>query len=341
MLSKGTPWTRTILRRTLLRLRIRLPGVLSRLAIHPTKSPLHSGRGFCVPQLPKERFFGGFAESEYMEFFTSPIPKVPFSVLSELHLPKNRSLGILVDWRMRSHSVKCTSMQLTQAQKIAAGILVVAAIGMGVYYFTTKPFALPPADQGSLVATSTNATSTVQGTSTSSVPSTPTTPSTQPDGPTLTSLIDIGSEAYGAKNFVKARDSWEQASKAYPQNYFSFAGLAELYAKYLVDYKKAEANYKMAITNSPPGSSAGMYQNLYDFYLYTTKADPITLENTLKEAIQKNPRAVEFSVLLARRYQASGRIAEAKAQFDVAIQAATTAKNTTLVAQLQTEKDSF
>src|SRR3989338_1076502 len=152
-------------------------------------------------------------------------------------------------------------MQLTQAQKIAVGILVVAAIGMGVYYFTTKPSALPPADQGSLVVPTT-ATSTTQATSTSSIPSTPSTPSTpptQPVGPTLTSLMDIGSKAYGAKNYVLARDTWEQASKAYPQNYFSFASLAELYAKNLIDYKKAEANYKMAIKNAPPGSSAGVY----------------------------------------------------------------------------------
>ena len=226
-------------------------------------------------------------------------------------------------------------MQTFQTKQIIAGVLVIIAVGVIAFVWYEAKVAEPI--EGNTSTPDLVATTTPTATTTSS----DTPPPSTSTKPSLTALIDQGSVAYQKGDYTTARARWETASTLYPQNYFSFASLAQLYEKSLVDYAKAEANYKKALTNTPPGYSAGIYQSLYEFYLYTLKKDALTLENTLKEAIQKNPKAVEFRVLIARRYKDAGRTEEAKAQFDAAIQVATTAGNTSLANQLQVERDSL
>ena len=227
-------------------------------------------------------------------------------------------------------------MQTFQTKQFIAGALVIIAVGVIAFVWYEAKVATPIEESTStpdLVVATTTPTATTTSSDTPP-PSTSTKPS-------LTALMDQGSVAYQRGDYITAQARWETASTLYPQNYFSFPSLAELYIKHRVDYVKAEVNYKKAVANTPPGSSAGVYQGLYEFYLYTLKKDALTLENTLKEAIQKNPKAVEFRVLIARRYKDAGRTEEAKAQFDAAIQVATTAGNTSLANQLQVERDSL
>ena len=52
-------------------------------------------------------------------------------------------------------------------------------------------------------------------------------------------------------DFEGASDAWEYAGLIRPQNSVSFSNLGELYWRYLRDYPKSEANFKISLANKP------------------------------------------------------------------------------------------
>lgn len=225
------------------------------------------------------------------------------------------------------------------------GVLAVAAIiGVGVWYSMSRVEAPTDTDVIVDVSTSTPATTTPStGTNTSGTTATTSTSgSAAQTAATKKAQFDAamtkGDAAYKAGNYQQARISWEAAAKIDPTGYNVFASLGQLYAVNIKDNAKAELNYLMAIKNTPAPYSAPLYRTLYDFYKSTNR-DFSAIERMLKDSIARTPAATEFYVLLAREYKAMQLFPEARVQYDAAIAAAGT--NTTLVSQLQAERNSF
>jgi len=153
--------------------------------------------------------------------------------------------------------------------------------------------------------------------------------------------MKLGNTKYEAGDYAGARDTWEYVAKNWPEYAPAYMSLADLYRKRLSDFPKAEQSYLALIVNTPPGKSAAAYRELFDLYVNQYKQETSAAENTLKTGIETNPKATDLMVLLAQYYRDRGRMAEAKAQYDVAITAARVAGATELATTLEAERSAF
>ena len=151
----------------------------------------------------------------------------------------------------------------------------------------------------------------------------------------LKSWIDLGTMHKMAGDYTGAEIIWAYIAKVAPQNSIAVLNLADLYANFKIDYKKAEANYVKAMTLAPNDTS--IYANLFGLYNGPYKASVATAESTLKKGIAANPLATDLKVLLARYYKSMGKAAEAKAEFSAAAQSAKDQGQTDLAVQITAE----
>ena len=135
-----------------------------------------------------------------------------------------------------------------------------------------------------------------------------------------------------------AKQVWEYVSNVWPTNEVSFNNLGDLYTNYLKDYAKAESNYLISIKNKP--SNAAEYNSLFNLY-YVLGYNKAKAEGILKQGIAAAPKAIDLQVLLARYYRDTGRTAEAKAEYDLAIKNAQSQNQTSLATTLQAESSAF
>lgn len=228
---------------------------------------------------------------------------------------------------------------------VAVGLALAAAVGWVLVYrpFSTRPPQDLPPLQGSATTTGSTATTTTASTTTPAEAVAPGDSDTAApgDAPAIKAAMAAGDAKYRAGDYAGARAEWEYVSRTWPANMYSFISLAQLYEKQLKDYGKAELNYLAAIKNAPSQYSSGLYRDLFFLYANLYKQDSGNAESTLKAGIAANPRAVDLSVLLAQYYRDRGRTAEAKAQYDLAIAAARSVGDTSLVATLEAEKNAF
>lgn len=140
-----------------------------------------------------------------------------------------------------------------------------------------------------------------------------------------------------AGDYAQAAKIWTYLSLNWPADAISLGNLGDLYMNFIKDYPKADASYQGAIRRDFRQVNA--YRNLFQLYsgLYTTRAT--AAEDTLKEGIQNNPDAVDLYILLAQYYRDTGRMAEARAEYDRAIaQAKKQSNSEALVADLISEQ---
>ena len=102
-------------------------------------------------------------------------------------------------------------------------------------------------------------------------------------------------------DFEGARDAWEYAGVIRPLNSVSFANLGELYWRYLPDYRKAEKNFRVSVTNKP--DDPAVYISFSDLYYYSYTEKKHLADNILIEGIQKNPGNVDLMKWLAALYE--------------------------------------
>ena len=145
--------------------------------------------------------------------------------------------------------------------------------------------------------------------------------------------IDLGVERQAAGDYEGAREAWEYTAALSSNSATPFGNLGYLYMAYLKDYAQSEINYKKALAND--SKNPVWYRSLNDLYAI---AKPAAQEQLLKDAITEFPTALDFQVLLARWYRDHGRVAEARAEYDVAISTANKAGNTQAASQLSAEK---
>lgn len=186
---------------------------------------------------------------------------------------------------------------MTATQKLLATVVVLFAVGAGVYFVFVGPLGGSPSGTASST-TMGNATSTSAATSTqklhlvqpdytkpiafsSSVSADIRTqlnkdlatvqadivknPLSIKDWVTLGTLHKIGGDYQNAKLY------WEYVTSIYSGSSAPFYSLGDLYENYLHDYTKAETNYKAAITADAHNVNA--YASLYTMYHFTLHND--------------------------------------------------------------------
>jgi len=126
-------------------------------------------------------------------------------------------------------------------------------------------------------------------------------------------------------------------TKKYSPAWQVHANLGNLYFTYLVDLKKSAMNYRTSIDLLP--SNPALYRSLFEVYM----KDGLQTEAVavLQEGIAHEPKAIDLYVLLARHYRDTNKGAEAKTYYNRAIEQARAVDNTSLVIQLEAERDSF
>lgn len=151
------------------------------------------------------------------------------------------------------------------------------------------------------------------------------------------SWVSLGTLYKVGGDYPDALAIWNYVSQAWPTNIVTPLDLGDLYANFLHDYAKAEADYKLAIQRAAADTNA--YRDLFQLYTQTSyKPSGSAAENVLKQGIAAAPQAVDLHVLLARYFVLEGRTADAKAQFDAAISSAQSQGQTSLASQIQAEE---
>lgn len=120
--------------------------------------------------------------------------------------------------------------------------------------------------------------------------------------------IAVGVTKKFFNDFEGARDAWEYAGVLYPNNALSFANLGNLYAFYLHDNIKAEANFKKAIADDP--YQPGYYLSLADFYKNVDVAKKSEAPKVLLEGMRVI-KDVNLVLALATYYRDGGDKANA------------------------------
>lgn len=232
------------------------------------------------------------------------------------------------------------------------GAIILIAVAGGVYFITRHRVPtggsanLSSSTSSTAVPTSTipaTAASTTKRSITSSPPAAPTlspvkgsaNPPSPPDA--VQASLWIGSSYKQAGNYAGAERAWLKTTLKWPNDPTAYNNLGDLYLAYLKDYPKAEASYRSVIRLDPHDVNA--YRTLLGLYTATPyHPSPTAAEDILKQGIATNPKAIDLQVLLARYYRDSGRIAEAKVEYDTAIANARAQGQIDIAAQIQQEK---
>ena len=136
-----------------------------------------------------------------------------------------------------------------------------------------------------------------------------------------------------------ALEAWRHASLLAPNEEVAFLNLAHLYDLYIKDYAQAGTYYKEALGINPADVSA--YRDMHDMYRYNYKQGTSAAEDILKKGIARNPDALALYATLARYYGETGRTAEAKTEFDLAIALAKKLDNSSAVTALEQEQSAL
>ncbi|MBI1999529.1 MAG: tetratricopeptide repeat protein [Parcubacteria group bacterium] len=83
--------------------------------------------------------------------------------------------------------------------------------------------------------------------------------------------MDLGLLRKSIEDYDGALEAWEYASALRPQNSLSFSNLGVLYAYYLNDQARAEANFLRAVENNP--GLDYLYPQVVDFYLEVVRSE--------------------------------------------------------------------
>lgn len=158
------------------------------------------------------------------------------------------------------------------------------------------------------------------------------------DSSDFNAWLTIGNLRLIAGDEAGAKEIWDYTAQVWPTNKVSFNNLGDYYTTYQKDFAKAEANYLLAIKND--AANAAPYRSLFSLY-YTLGYNKSKGEGILKQGIAAVPKAVDLQVLLARYYRDTGRTAEAKAQYNLAITNAQSQGQTSLATTIQSELAAF
>lgn len=119
-------------------------------------------------------------------------------------------------------------------------------------------------------------------------------------------------------DYEGARDIWLYCGQMRPNNSPSFANLADLYANFLNDPKKAEAAIKQAIANDP--NDYVFYLTLADIYRYKFPDGDSRFEGTLLEAMEKFPSEPNIVASLSAFYRETNQVQKAVQSLEKLVQ---------------------
>lgn len=159
------------------------------------------------------------------------------------------------------------------------------------------------------------------------------------DPENLNAWIQLGHVRMAAGDPAGAKQIWEYTAQVWPANKVSFNILGDFCTDVRKNYDKGEASYLTAVRNDP--TNPAPYRSLFRLYHTIGYKGAGTAEDILKQGIAAIPTAIDLRVLLADYYRDTGRTAEAKTQYDLAISNAKSQGQTSLAASIQTKRDAF
>lgn len=112
--------------------------------------------------------------------------------------------------------------------------------------------------------------------------------------------IELGLLKKVIGDFEGARDAWEYAGLIEPLNSLSFSNLGELYWRYIHEYPKSEANFRISIKHKP--DDIQNYVSLAELYHYSYKEKYELSDDVLLEGLGSNPNNPTLLRRLAHLY---------------------------------------
>lgn len=156
----------------------------------------------------------------------------------------------------------------------------------------------------------------------------------------LKGMIDRARTLKAAGNYDGAIAVLNQAASVYPNDIIAYNNLGDLYMNFKKDYVKAELNYKKVIANDATQINA--YRSLLQLYTiadYHYAPTPTAAADIVAAGIRAVPKAYDLQLVLARYYRDAGKTAQARVQYQAAIDNAKaqglTAAATDMQAELQ------
>lgn len=158
----------------------------------------------------------------------------------------------------------------------------------------------------------------------------------------LKGMIDRARALKNAGDYDGAIAALTQATSVYPNDVIAYNNLGDLYMNFKKDYPKAELNYKKVIANDATQLNA--YRTLLQLYTipdyhYLPKASAPA--DIVAAGIRAVPKAYDLQLVLARYYRDMGKTAEARAQYQAAIDNAKGQGLTKQAADMQVEMDAL
>lgn len=129
--------------------------------------------------------------------------------------------------------------------------------------------------------------------------------------------IDLGVLQKIVRDYQGAKESWVYASRLNSKATTPHNNLADLYTYYLVDYSKAEIEWKTLITLDPKSNSA--YRGLYELYHLSYKEKDGLAIGVLLDGLKINPKDIDLMILTASHYKGVGDKDNAKKYYDMAL----------------------
>lgn len=147
--------------------------------------------------------------------------------------------------------------------------------------------------------------------------------------------LDIGIYWKSGGDYEGARLAWEYAAAIAPSSHIPHANLGDLYANYLKDYPKAEAELKKASTLKADYIPA--YLSLYNLYKLSYIEKSSLALPTLFDGLKKNPASIDLMVALGAHYKSLGDKSNALKYYNMALAQAKKAGDTQHTKSIEAE----
>lgn len=216
-------------------------------------------------------------------------------------------------------------MQLTnKTTLLIAAFVILVALGAYLMYRSQNILSLTPFGQTATTTTS-GATSTVAARSGDIQILT-----------TAQAYVMQARDQKNAGNYAGAIATLNKALVIDPKDVVVNNNLGDLYMFFAKDYVQAEAAYKRVLASDPKYLDA--YRHLLDLYTTTSyKPTNTAAADIVAAALKVSPNAYDLQVVLARWYRDTHNYAQAKAEYQLALDNAKRQNLTTAAAQIEAE----
>jgi len=151
----------------------------------------------------------------------------------------------------------------------------------------------------------------------------------------ISSWYDLAIDYRMVQDYAGAVEIWKYLSVKYPTDGISLHNLGEYYFHTVKDYPTAEGYYLRSLAVQP--SLEQDYLDLADMYEYAYKQNTTAAVDILKEGASAlgSPHGIDLVLRLGQYYADTHDVKDARATYQIALQAAQALHNQSLIASIQ------